>query len=168
MKTTNKNMSLKSKTSKELKKEEILRAAKKVFSNHPYGSASMRMIAREAHVDHPLIIYYFSTKADLFQQILKDLKEEFTQALPNWFQGIGEMGLVDGVSTYLDRALNFYRKHPELLRVILLNMTQSVKKNGLIPGYQVIQAVFNFGAKVIGKSSRFRIKPEQMVSMVKG
>ena len=76
-------MSLKSKTSKELKKEEILRAAKNVFSNHPYGSARMRMIAREAQVDHPLIIYCFSTKADLFQQVLKDLKEEFTQALPN-------------------------------------------------------------------------------------
>ena len=68
MKTTTKRRHSKSKAAKVPKKEKILRAAKKVFSLHPYASATMRMIAREARIDHPLIIYYFSTKAVLLKR----------------------------------------------------------------------------------------------------
>ena len=127
MKTTKKRHS-KSKAAKEPKKEKILRAAKEVFSLHPYASATMRMIAREAQIDHPLIIYYFSTKAALFETVLKDLIEHHRQALPGWFIGLREMELADAVTTYLDRALGFHFKHPEMFRITLLNMTQSVKK----------------------------------------
>ena len=149
------------------KKEKILRAAKKVFSLHPYASATMRMIAREARIDHPLIIYYFSTKAVLFETVLKDLIEQYKQAMPGWFIGIREMGMVDGVSTYLDRALGFHFEHPEIFRIILLNMTQSVKKGGMVPHPQVIQDTFNMSADVFSKSSRFNIEPEQIVSFIR-
>lgn len=170
MKTKNKKRSSKSKAAKEPKKEKILKAAKKVFSLHPYASASMRMIAREARIDHPLIIYYFPTKADLFQKVLMDLKEEYANVMPGWFQGLNEMRVTDAVSTYLDRALSFHREHPEILRVILLNMTQSVGKSGLMPGYQEIQSIFGSAsaAKVFRQSSRFNIKPKQMSSIIKG
>ena len=167
MKTTTKKRHSKSKAAKEPKKERILRAAKKAFSLHPYASASMRMIAREARIDHPLIIYYFSTKAVLFETVLKDLIEQYKQAMPGWFLGIREMGLVDGVSTYLDRALGFHFEHPEIFRIILLNMTQSVKKGGMVPHPQVIQDTFNMSADVFSKSSRFNIEPEQIVSFIR-
>jgi len=114
----------------------ILKAARKVFSEHPYHTASMRMIAEEAGIDHPLIIYYFASKGALFETILEGLTQELSQELPKWFKGIGNMSLHKGVSTYLDRAIDFYRNHPEIMRVILLNMTQSIRKSGLIPGYQ--------------------------------
>ena len=72
MKTTTKKRHSKSKAAKVPRKEKILRAAKKVFCHYPYSTASMRMIANEARVDHPLIIYYYSTKAVLFETVLKD------------------------------------------------------------------------------------------------
>ena len=167
MKTTTKKSPSKSKAAKEPKKEKILKAAKKVFCHYPYSTASMRMIANEARVDHPLIIYYFSTKAVLFETVLKDLIEQYKQAMPGWFLGIREMGLVDGVSTYLDRALGFHFEHPEMFRIILLNMTQSVKKGGMVPGYQLIQDIFNMWANGFSRRPRFNIKPEQTRSFLR-
>jgi len=149
------------------KKEKILIAAKKVFSLHPYASATMRMIAKEAQIDHPLIIYYFSTKAILFEAVLKDLIELYKQAMPGWFLGIREMGLVDGVSTYLDRALGFHFEHPEMFRIILLNMTQSVKKGGMVPAYQLIQNIFHMWVDGFSRRPRFNIKPEQTRSFLR-
>ena len=167
MKTTTKKSPSKSKAAKEPKKEKILKAAKKVFCHYPYSTASMRIIANEARVDHPLIIYYFSTKAALFKTVLKDLIEQHRQAMAGWFLGLREMGLADAVSTYLDRALSFHFKHPEIYRIILLNMTQSVKKGGMVPHPQVIQDTFNMSADVFSKSSRFNIEPEQIVSFIR-
>ena len=167
MKTTTKKSPSKSKAAKEPKKEKILKAAKKIFCHYPYSTASMRMIANEARVDHPLIIYYFSTKAVLFETVLKDLIEQHRQAMPGWFLGIREMGLIDGVSTYLDRALGFHFEHPEMFRIILLNMTQSVKKGGMVPGYQLIQDIFNMWANELGRRPRFNIKPKQTLSFLR-
>ena len=167
MKTTTKKSPSKSTAVKEPKKEKILKAAKKVFCHYPYSTASMRMIANEARVDHPLIIYYFSTKAVLFETVLKDLIEQHKQAMPGWFLGIREMAMVEGVSIYLDRALGFHFEHPEIFRIILLNMTQSVKKGGMVPHPQVIQDTFNMSADVFSKSSRFNIEPEQIVSFIR-
>lgn len=167
MKTTTKKSPSKSKAAKEPKKEKILKAAKKIFCHYPYSTASMRMIANEARVDHPLIIYYFSTKAVLFETVLKDLIEQYKQAMPGWFLGIREMGLVDGVSTYLDRALGFHFEHPEMFRIILLNMTQSVKKGGMVPGYQLIQDIFNMWANEFSRRPRFNIKPKQTLSFLR-
>jgi AcrR family transcriptional regulator len=163
MKTTTKKSPSKSKAAKEPKKEKILRAAKKIFCHYPYSTASMRMIANEARVDHPLISYYFSTKAVLFEAVLKDLIEQYRQAMPGWFLGLREMGLADGVSAYLDRALGFHFEHPEMFRIILLNMTQSVKKEGMVPGYQLIQDTFNMWVNEFSSSSRFDIEPKQIV-----
>jgi len=167
MKTTTKKSPSKSKAAKEPKKEKILKAAKKVFCHYPYSTASMRMIANEARVDHPLIIYYFSTKAALFEIVLKDLIEQHRQAMPGWFFGLREMGLVDGVSTYLDRALGFHFENPEIFRIILLNMTQSVKKGEMVPSYQLIQDIFNMWADGFSGRPPFNIEPEQIVSFIR-
>jgi AcrR family transcriptional regulator len=167
MKTKTKKSPPKSKAAKEPKKEKILKAAKKVFCHYPYSTASMRMIAKEAGVDHPLIIYYFSTKAALFETVLKDLIEQHRQAMPGWFIGLRKMGLADAVSTYLDRALSFHFEHPEMFRITLLNMTQSVKKGGMVPGYQLIQDIFNMWANGFSRSPRFKINPEQTRSFLR-
>jgi AcrR family transcriptional regulator len=64
----------------------------------------MRMIANEASVDHPLIIYYFSTKAALFETVLKDLIEQYKQSMPGWFIGLREMD-------WLTRCLHIWTGH---------------------------------------------------------
>jgi AcrR family transcriptional regulator len=127
----------------------------------------MRMIANEARVDHPLIIYYFSTKAALFETVLKDLIEQHKQEMLGWFLGLREMELDDAVSIYLDRALSFHFKHPEIYNIMLINMTQSVKKGVMMPGYQLIQDTFKMSVDVFSKKFRFNIESEQIVSFLR-
>ena len=44
----------------------ILKAARKVFAQYAYHAASIRMIGKEAGIDHPLISYYFPSKANSY------------------------------------------------------------------------------------------------------
>lgn len=51
-------------------KGEILAAAQMEFAEHGFRGATIRRIARRAHVDPKLIHYYFGTKSDLFMQCI--------------------------------------------------------------------------------------------------
>jgi len=117
--------------------DKILRAARKVFSLHPFNSATTRMIAQAANVDHPLIHYYFGSKEKLFEVVVAEIYEEFHQANLSWLSGIERMNTRDGFSIYLDRLLEYNFKNPEPVQIILLNMAQTVSLEE-IPGYQYI------------------------------
>lgn len=51
-------------------RREILLAARRVFSERPYGEVSLKEIAAEVGVSAPLIIKYFGTKENLFESQL--------------------------------------------------------------------------------------------------
>jgi len=82
----------------EVTRERILRAARKVFAEHPYNAASFRMIGREGGFDHPLINYYFPRKADLFEAVVVEICEEFYQANISWFEGLEGLPPRQGLS----------------------------------------------------------------------
>lgn len=122
-------------------REKIVDAASNVFSNFPYYAASIRMIGKEAKIDHPLINYYFPTKADLFQEVLRITIEEYYQANIQWFEGLAVLGPEKGFSLYIDRFIDFALKHPKPMRIIALNLVQA-KQSEIIPGYQLLQQFF--------------------------
>lgn len=122
-------------------REAILQAAAKVFSDHPYSAASIRMIGKEAKIEHPLINYYFPTKAALFEAVLEAAADEYYRANRSWFQGLEGLDPETALSLYLDRFLDFAMKHPKPLRIIALNLVQP-EETGIIPGYQRIQLLF--------------------------
>jgi AcrR family transcriptional regulator len=131
----------KSKPPKKETREIILEAATTVFSNYPYYAASIRMIGKTAGVEHPLINYYFPTKAELFEEVLETVTGKYYKANISWFHGLEGMGLEIGLSTYLDRFLDFALKHPKPLRIIALNLVQAQGPE-IIPGYKRIQSLF--------------------------
>lgn len=121
-------------------REKILEAAKTVFAERPYSTASIRMVGTAAGIDHPLISYYFPTKAELFEAVVEDVAETYSQANTTWFEGLGELNASRGFSLYVDRLLDFTARHPEALRIIALNLVQP-EKSAIIPGYRRIQAL---------------------------
>ena len=122
-------------------REKIVEAASIVFSNFPYYAASIRMIGKEAEVDHPLINYYFPTKADLFQEVLKITIDEYYKANVQWFDSLAALGPEKGFSLYIDRFIDFALKRPKPMRIIALNLVQA-KQSDIIPGYQLLQQFF--------------------------
>ncbi len=116
-------------------REIITRAAKKVFSEHPYHAASMRMIGKEAGIEHPLINYYFPSKARLFEAITSEICNEFITRHEAWFDEVRNVKTQEGLLVFIDRLLDFNAEHPEPLRLLALNMTQA-ENISQIPGYQ--------------------------------
>ena len=119
-------------------RDKILEAAKKVFSEHPYSSASIRMVGSAAGIDHPLISYYFPTKADLFEALVEEISETYYHANTAWFEGLEALGLSPGLSLYIDRMLDFISEHPETLRIVALNLVQP-EESEVIPAYRQMQ-----------------------------
>ncbi|MCP4753998.1 MAG: TetR/AcrR family transcriptional regulator [Proteobacteria bacterium] len=126
-----------SKGNKKETREKILAAARHVFSNYPYHSATIRTIGKLAGIEHPLISYYFPTKADLFISVLGKVYERQTQLEKQWLEEVKSMTPARGLSIYLDHQLDHFRRHPEILHIITLNMVQS-EDSEPIPGYDRI------------------------------
>ncbi len=120
-------------------RKKILAAAKKIFGENPYHSASIRSIGKEAGIEHPLINYYFSAKSDLFSAVISELEEHRLKHQTKWLQDAREMDPYRGFSLFLDKVLDYYNKHPQIYRTIALNLVQT-NLIEQIPAYDIIQA----------------------------
>lgn len=136
-------------------RETIIEAAINVFSDYPYYAASIRMIGKAAGIEHPLINYYFPTKAALFEEVLETVTAEYYQANISWFQGLEGLCPEAGLSLYLDRFLDFALKHPKPLRIIALNLVQA-EGTEIIPGYQRLQSLFTKMMQTFMKAAPLR------------
>lgn len=61
----------------------MLASAKQHFAAHGYEKATLRAIARDAHVDPSMVLYLFGSKADLFRESLRLLldPEQLVEAM---------------------------------------------------------------------------------------
>ena len=121
-------------------REKIIAAARKVFAEHPYYMATIRMVGNAGGFDHQLIAYYFPTKAELFEAVVAATCEEFYLANKSWYIGIEGLGLREGFSLYLDRLLEYNTLNPEPLRIMALN-APLIERLDEIPGYFYIPEV---------------------------
>jgi TetR/AcrR family transcriptional regulator len=119
-------------------KDKILDAAQQVFTTYPYHSAGIRMISELAGVDHPLIKYYFGSKADLFCEVISRMRMQKTELQKNWLTSVRGMGPTRGFPLFLDYLLEDHRKRPGLLNLVSLNFRQSDQKKQP-PGFDLIE-----------------------------
>ncbi|MBU3917142.1 TetR/AcrR family transcriptional regulator [bacterium] len=123
---------------KKATREKIIKAAVEVFAKYPYHAASIRMICNVAEVDHPLISYYFGSKANLFRIVITEVLEQRKQLQKTWFAEVKSMGATRGLSLFIDYILEDYRKRPGLFHIVSLNLFQADNMD-TIPGYELIQ-----------------------------
>ncbi len=119
-------------------RDRILAAARHVFGNFPYHSASIRAIGKLAEIEHPLISYYFPNKADLFLVVLGEVLKKQHHLEKQWLEEVKAMTPARGLSVFLDHQLDHYRLHPEVLHITALNMVQA-ENSEPIPGYDLIR-----------------------------
>ena len=118
-------------------REKILEAARRVFARHPYHSASMRMIGKEAEVEHPLINYYFPNKGELFKAIIQDICDEFIRKVGTWLDQVKDMKIPEGFAKFIEMIIRYNQERPESLKILALNVSQSGSITS-IPGYEFI------------------------------
>ncbi len=114
-------------------RERIFNAALKVFSHHSYKDVNIRMIAREAKLGHPLIVYHFGSKAQLFKAVVKKLSASARNFDPTLFAGLNKLSIPDAVMEFIDRLIDYYFDNPESQIIIFLNMAQDGRMEK-IPG----------------------------------
>ncbi len=128
-------------TKRKQTREKILEGAIHVFSNYPYCTASIRMIGKAAGIDHPLVNYYFPTKSMLFEEVIKQVTDEYFQANISWINGLEQLDPETAVDLYIDRFFDFAAKHQSALRIVALNMVQPEGHDD-IPGYEQVRNFF--------------------------
>src|SRR5689334_13240558 len=101
----------------------ILAAALELFAENGYAATSTAAIAKEAGVAEKTIFANFATKERLFEQILNPTALEIL--LPEALGGVRETlatpwaSLPNFISGFMRNRLDFVRKHPAKLKLIV-------------------------------------------------
>lgn len=69
----------------------ILAAARRVFAQRGYHGASTRAIAAEVGLDVSTLYYHWGSKRELFDGVLMDLQERFSQLFVAWLEEASEL-----------------------------------------------------------------------------
>lgn len=112
----------------------IMAAAREVFSRQPYHAASLRGIAARGGFYHGLIRYHFPSKAAIFEAVAEKDCSDLLAANRSWLTEAAELEPEDALSSYLDRFIEYYRAHPQIFRIIVLNLSQEEAES--VPGYR--------------------------------
>jgi AcrR family transcriptional regulator len=63
------------------RRETILRAARELFSRHPYAGVSVAEIARKAGVSPPLVVFYYGSKQALYLAVVETAADSIREGL---------------------------------------------------------------------------------------
>jgi len=143
----------------DITRERILKAARQVFADNSYNAASIRMIGKVGGFDHPLIHYYFPSKAELFEAVIEDICREFHEAYVSWFDGIESRLPADALPVFIERLLDYNLENPEALRMIMQNVAQ-IDRLEEIPGYQHIPRILEKNREVFDQKVSHQATPE--------
>jgi AcrR family transcriptional regulator len=100
-------------------RDEILRAAMRLFANRGFHETSMSEVAREAHVSKALIFWHFKTKEELFVAVLNRLLE------PYFIDFAEEAGVLDErgqIKKLIEFYLSFVQDNASSVRFFLAQM----------------------------------------------
>ncbi|GAA1547711.1 TetR/AcrR family transcriptional regulator [Actinomadura kijaniata] len=113
------------------RRDQILRVARRLFTELPYAEVSTTAIAEEAGVRRGLLHYYFGTKRELFLEVVRELAADAAVQAPPPDVGLPLPEAADlCVARYLDTAetnattwfaaidAEGFGRDPELLRIV--------------------------------------------------
>ena len=111
---------------KKVRREEILEAAKQLFKQASYEEVSLNSIARAAGMSKPNVYRYFSSREEIFLQILLEQQGAFVERLAKRLKSLadGKATVDEIVGIWLDVS----QESPELL-ALLPQLGTSMEKN---------------------------------------
>jgi AcrR family transcriptional regulator len=112
----------------EEKRRRLLDAAVKVFARKGYHASRVGDIAEEAGVAHGLLYHYFASKEDVLRAVFR----ETWRALIDTIESVEEAGDPprEQLRKVAEILLRSWRRDPDLLRVLVLEVTRSQHLRG--------------------------------------
>ena len=123
----------------ETRKEQILKAAEKVFAKKGFHEATISEVAREAGLSDATIYEYFSTKEELLFSIPRETTRRGMERMKGYLKFIRGAG--NKIHTIIYHYLLFYQNEPDYASVVML-VLKSNRKFLETEAYQVIREGF--------------------------
>lgn len=99
--------------------EKILTAALTVFAERGYDGASVRLVAERAGVGHPVVVYHFATKEDLWVAAAEAALAKFMDRLLPNLQALEGLDPAIRLSLIFQDFTRFSAENPELLPIMI-------------------------------------------------
>ncbi len=104
---------------KEERRRQILYCAKRVFSENGFHNASVSDIVDRAGIARGTFYLYFTSKRDIFDNLLEDLLEELRSRIKPITLGPGSLDPLDQLKANIRRVLELVVQDPDLIQILL-------------------------------------------------
>jgi len=153
-------MSDKKKTSKGTR-EKILDTATKIFARKGFDGARVDEIAQKAGVNKALIYYYFKSKEEILEEIMKRFLEESLQRKQSLLERASLMGSEELIQSSAERIFDLYKGNEDVLRIIITEELKSEKKQW--PLFQLLDMGLKDGLKM-AEDAGFSIEKKERLT----
>jgi TetR/AcrR family fatty acid metabolism transcriptional regulator len=131
----------------EVKRRLLLDAAVRVFARKGYHAARIGDIAEEAGVAYGLLYHYFSSKEEVLRSVFRDTWRALIQTITNVEEGGGPPQ--EQLRKVTEILLRSWRRDPDLVRVLVLEVTRSSLLAGemdeVVASFAAIQEIIERG-----------------------
>ncbi|WP_052378940.1 TetR/AcrR family transcriptional regulator [Polycyclovorans algicola] len=105
-------------------REGILHAAVECFGAFGYAGTSTRAVAERAAVSHPLLIYHFASKDQLWLSAMEDLIGRYQRGLEARISSVPDDDPVGKLRAFVEHFVEFSARTPQLHRIMTQQSTQ--------------------------------------------
>lgn len=106
----------------ELLRRDILEAAQTLFARDGYDGASLMDIAAAANTRHPLLLYHFGSKDNLWRQVMAHVFEELKAHYSAVVELSRDLSGVDSLKMFIRAFVQFSARHPDRVTLVLSEM----------------------------------------------
>jgi len=128
------------------KREKILKTATKIFARKGFDGARVDEIAQKAGVNKALIYYYFKSKEEILEEIMKQFLEESLQRKQKLLERSSPMGPEELIQSSAERIFDLYKGNEDVLRIIITEELKSEKRQW--PLFQLLDMGLKDGLKM--------------------
>ncbi|MGJ8563558.1 MAG: TetR/AcrR family transcriptional regulator [Alphaproteobacteria bacterium] len=119
-------------------KNDILQSAVKAFAQSGYDGASLMNIAANAGTRHPLLLYHFGSKEELWRTTMSHIFDELKTEYAAVTELSRDLSALDQLKLFIRAFVQFSARNPERVILVLVEMRQeSERLNWLTEEYLV-------------------------------
>ena len=104
---------------RELRKDQILECAKRLFSQRGYYQTHIETILKEAKIGKGTFYLYFKNKQDLFISLLIKFLDEWEDAVLSTSTELEKEDMASYFKTFIKRSFQFFRQNEDLCNIYL-------------------------------------------------
>lgn len=142
-------------------REKILNTATKIFARKGFDGARVDEIAQKAGVNKALIYYYFKSKEEILEEIMKQFLEESLQRKQKLLERSSPIGPEELIQSSAERIFELYKGNEDVLRIIITEELKSEKKQW--PLFQLLDMGLKDGLKMAEDVGFSIEKKEQLI-----